>query len=103
MNIKNISQAKQWFQVLQTGKKSQTALMTLSPGQSSGKEAEAHEKSEQVLVVLRGKVCAEIESKKQTMKRGDVVVIPAGTKHKFTNLGKSAAVTFNVYSPPEYG
>ena len=27
---------------------------------------------------------------------------PAGTKHRFQNAGKEPALTFNVYSPPEY-
>jgi mannose-6-phosphate isomerase-like protein (cupin superfamily) len=36
------------------------------------------------------------------MKVGDIVSIPAGVKHKFSNLGNTVAVTFNVYCPPEY-
>ncbi len=36
------------------------------------------------------------------MKAGDVVIIPPGVKHKFINSGEEPAVTFNVYSPPEY-
>ena len=31
-----------------------------------------------------------------------MVVIPAGVKHCLENRGRAAAVTFNVYSPPEY-
>ena len=102
MKIKNIKESEEWFQVLQTGKKSQTAVMTLRSGQSSGEKAEAHKTSEQVLIVLEGEVLAEIGSEKENMKQGDVILIPAGTKHKFSNKAKTAAVTFNVYSPPEY-
>jgi mannose-6-phosphate isomerase-like protein (cupin superfamily) len=102
MNIKNIKEVEDWFQVLQTGKESQTAIMTLEPGQSSGDKAEAHKQSDQVLLVLQGEVYAEVGSQKETMKQGDVIIIPPGTKHKFTNRGKAAAVTFNVYAPPEY-
>jgi mannose-6-phosphate isomerase-like protein (cupin superfamily) len=102
MNIQNIKAVKDWFQVLQTGKESQTAIMTLKPGQSSGDKAEAHKKSDQVLLVLQGEVDAEVESQKETMKQGDVIIIPPGAKHKFTNRGKATAVTFNVYAPPEY-
>jgi hypothetical protein len=36
MNVTNISEAKDWFEVLQTGERSQTAMMTLAPGQSTG-------------------------------------------------------------------
>jgi len=102
MNIKNLREADDWFSVLQTSGKTQTALMTLKPGQSSGEEPEAHEKSEQVLLVLEGEVVAEIEGERKTMKTRDVVIIPPGTCHKFTNESKEPVVTFNTYSPPEY-
>ena len=76
--------------------------MTLKPGQSSGEEPEAHEKSEQVLLVLKGEVQAEVEGKRKKLKEGDSIVIPPGAKHKFTNKGKRSCVTFSTYSPPEY-
>ena len=102
MNVKNVREANDWFEVLQTGKKTQTAMMTLKPGQSSGENAESHEKSEQVLLVLHGEVMAEIEGEQKILKQGDSIVIAPGTKHKFTNQSKNACVTFNTYSPPEY-
>jgi len=55
MNVKNIREASDWFEVLQTTKRTQTAMMTLKPGKSSGSEAEGHKKSDQVLLVLKGK------------------------------------------------
>ena len=102
MNIKNIEKARDWFSVLQTSRKTQTAVMTLGPGQSSGEKSEAHEKSEQVLIVLKGEVSAEVEGRTKTLKKHDVILIPAGTKHKFTNKSRETCVTFNTYSPPEY-
>ena len=36
------------------------------------------------------------------IKKGDVLLIPAGTPHRFTNEAGKPAVTFNVYAPPEY-
>jgi mannose-6-phosphate isomerase-like protein (cupin superfamily) len=102
MEIKNIREAKGFFQVLQTSRRTQTAMMTLQPGKSSGSNPEGHEKSDQVLLVLDGEVEGEIGKETIMMKKGDVVVIPAGTKHKFTNRSSTKAVTFNTYSPPEY-
>ena len=32
----------------------------------------------------------------------DVVIVPAGAQHKFTNPSKARAVTFSVYAPPAY-
>ena len=102
MNVKNIREARDWFSVLQTSIKAQTAVMILDPGQSSGAEAEAHENSEQVLVVLEGEVLAELDGQERTLAVGDVILIPAGTPHKFTNKSQQRCVTFNTYSPPEY-
>ncbi len=102
MNVKNIRDASDWFDVLQTTKRTQIAMMTLKPGKSSGSEPEGHKKSDQVLLVLEGEVEAEIGDDTITMRKGDFVVIPAGTKHKFTNRSSADVVTFNTYSPPEY-
>ena len=102
MDVKNIADAKHWFEVLQTHGRSQTALMTLQPGDATGEKAEAHEKSDQVLLMLEGELAGEIESERPSLEKGDVIVIPAGTKHRFVNRGDAPAVTFNVYSPPAY-
>ena len=102
VQIANIGDAREWFQVLQTHRKTQTAVMALEPGRSSGEKAEAHEGSEQVLLLLEGELEAEIAGNRQRIRKGDVVLIPAGVPHRFTNSGKARAVTFNTYSPPEY-
>jgi mannose-6-phosphate isomerase-like protein (cupin superfamily) len=76
--------------------------MKLGAGQSTGEEAEAHKGSEQVLLLIEGELAAEIGDKRSRMKAGDVVIIPPRVKHRFTNRGGRPAITFNVYSPPEY-
>ncbi|MEY2487420.1 MAG: hypothetical protein QOH39_3068 [Verrucomicrobiota bacterium] len=55
MNVTNIDTATEWFQVLQTTERSQTAMMTLKPGDATGEKSEAHEKSDQVLLMLEGR------------------------------------------------
>jgi mannose-6-phosphate isomerase-like protein (cupin superfamily) len=102
MDVKNIRDAADWFEVLQTSKRTQTAMMTLRPGKSSGSEPEGHKNSDQVLLVLKGEVEGEIANETITLHEGDVIVIPAGTKHKFSNRSSANAITFNTYSPPEY-
>lgn len=102
MNVMNIESAKDWFEVLQTGERSQTAMMTLAPGQSTGQKAEAHEKSDQVLLMLEGELTGEVDDERPILKKGDVIMISAGAKHRFTNQTQKRAVTFNVYSPPAY-
>ncbi len=76
--------------------------MKLGPGQSTGEKPEDHKDSDQVIVVIEGQLSAEIDGKRSLMKEGDFVIIPPRTKHKFTNRSDRPAITFNVYSPPEY-
>ena len=102
MDVSNIRRAKDWFDVLQTSKHCQTAMMTLQPGDETGATAEAHETSDQVLLMLAGELSGEVGDERPNLKKGDVIIIPATTKHRFVNRGARTAVTFNVYSPPAY-
>jgi mannose-6-phosphate isomerase-like protein (cupin superfamily) len=102
MELSNIKEATEWFEVLQTSKRSQTAMMTLAPGQATGEKADAHKKSDQVLLMLSGKLSGKVGRKRVRLAKGDVLLIPAGTRHRFNNPGRKVAVSFNVYSPPEY-
>jgi mannose-6-phosphate isomerase-like protein (cupin superfamily) len=60
MDVTNIERVKDWFEVLQTSERSQTVMMTLASDKSSGKRAEAHEKSDQVLLILDGELTGEV-------------------------------------------
>jgi mannose-6-phosphate isomerase-like protein (cupin superfamily) len=88
--------------VLQASRRTQTAMMTLAPGDETGKKAEAHEKSDQVLLMLSGKLTGTVGPEAVELKKGDVLLIRAGTPHRFKNSGRQRAMTFNVYSRPEY-
>lgn len=77
-------------------------MMRLGPGRSSGPKGNEHPSSEQVLLVLEGEVMAEIGGERATLRKGDVVIVPAGAAHRFVNHGASAALTLNVYAPPAY-
>jgi mannose-6-phosphate isomerase-like protein (cupin superfamily) len=102
MNIADIGQTKEWFEVLQTTERSQTAVMILTAGDPSSEEMSVHRKSDQVLLLLEGELEAEIGGEKGILRQGQVCLIPAGTPHRFENKHKHRAVTFNVYAPPEY-
>jgi len=102
MEIINIGEAREWFEVLQTSERSQTAMITLALGDATGARAEAHEKSDQVLLMLDGELTGEVGDQHPNLKKGDVIIIPAGVKHRFVNRAAKPAVTFNVYSPPAY-
>jgi|SRR6266404_5134480 len=102
MDVTNIEKAKDWFEVLQTAERSQTAMMTLAPGDATSDKAEAHAKSDQVLLILEGELAGEVGDRHPNLKKGDVIIIPAGVKHRFVNRARKPAITFNVYSPPAY-
>jgi mannose-6-phosphate isomerase-like protein (cupin superfamily) len=102
ITIHNIHHVKEWFEVLQTTDRSQTAVMVLDGGRHSSEEMNTHEKSDQVLLVVEGELHAEIGGAHRVMRSGDVCIVPAGTPHRFDNRTGSRAVTFNVYAPPEY-
>ena len=102
MKVAHIHDTKAWFQVLQTTHQSQTAVMRLSAGSKSSEEMNVHAKSDQVLLVVAGEIEGEVGGKKIILRSGDSCIIPAGTKHRFTNPGQEDALTFNVYTPPEY-
>ena len=38
-----------------------------------------------MLLVLEGEVLAEVEGQERTLGEQDIIVIPPGTPHKFTN------------------
>jgi len=102
MQKHNVADVKSSFKVLQTGTQTQTAIMTLNPGQASGEKSNEHPQSDQVLLVLQGELKAEIGEELTTLRKGDVVIVPAGIDHRFSNESKLVASTFNVYGPPAY-
>jgi mannose-6-phosphate isomerase-like protein (cupin superfamily) len=57
--------------------------MRLGPGESTGAHAEAHEDSEQLLLLLQGAPSAKIGDKHFAMNVGDTVIIPAGVKQVY--------------------
>ena len=102
MNVSNIYRTAEWFEVLQTTAQSQTAVMRLEPSESTGEKAESHKHSQQLLLLVKGSLLAELDGENRNLQAGDVVIIPPGVKHKFTNSGAETALTFNLYCPPEY-
>jgi len=102
MQKHNVNSRRDFFAVLDSAKQSQTAVMTLQPGQESGEKGNEHAQSDQVLYVISGELKAEIGSESATLHTGDVVIVPAGAPHRFRNSGKSPAQTLNVYAPPAY-
>ncbi len=103
MFVTNLSSAaSNWFEVLQTTPRSQTAVMNLAPGEASGASLEAHPISDQVLLVLEGEVMAHVAEETARLRRGDLILVPAGVDHRFHNTSDQEARAFTVYAPPAY-
>ena len=86
--------------VLQTGQHTQVVAMTLQPGEDIG--AEVHPDNDQVLVFTEGSVRAEVAGETRAVGAGDLVVVPAGIEHNFTNTGSGPVRLLTVYGPPDH-
>ena len=86
--------------VLHTTGHVQLVVMTLQPGEDIG--AEVHEHNDQVLSFIDGSVRADVAGETRQVGPGDVVVVPAGTEHNFTNVGTEPARLYTLYSPPDH-
>ena len=86
--------------VLWTGKHTQLVIMTIPPGGEIGEEV--HEETDQVLTFVSGTGEAVVSGQKRAVAQGDLVVVPAGRKHNFTNTGPNPLVLYTVYGPPEH-
>jgi mannose-6-phosphate isomerase-like protein (cupin superfamily) len=102
MSVANVRESKSWFSIMQTAQLSQTAVMSIGPGEESGPKENEHPQSEQVLYVIEGEVYAEIGERSFTMRAGDSTIVRRGVPHRFSNRTQEPALTFNVYAPPAY-
>jgi mannose-6-phosphate isomerase-like protein (cupin superfamily) len=83
-----------------TGKHTQVVVMTLQPGEDIG--AEVHHDNDQVLIFTEGTARAEVGGEQQDVGTGDLVVVPAGTRHNFTNTGSGVLRLLTIYGPPDH-
>jgi mannose-6-phosphate isomerase-like protein (cupin superfamily) len=85
--------------VLWTGKHTQLVIMTIPPDGEIGEEV--HE-VDQILTFVSGVGEAKVGGKTRKVAQGDLVIVPAGVKHNFTNEGPNPLVLYTVYGPPEH-
>jgi mannose-6-phosphate isomerase-like protein (cupin superfamily) len=86
--------------VLWTGQHTQLVVMTIPPGGEIG--LETHEHNDQILHFLSGTGEAFVGGETRPIGPGDLVVVPAGTEHNFTNKGANPLVLTTVYGPPDH-
>jgi mannose-6-phosphate isomerase-like protein (cupin superfamily) len=86
--------------VLWTGEHCQLVIMTIPADGEIGEEV--HEDTDQVLSFVSGVGEARVAGQKRKVQAGDLVAVPAGTKHNFVNTGPNPLVLYTVYGPPEH-
>jgi mannose-6-phosphate isomerase-like protein (cupin superfamily) len=86
--------------VLWTGEHTQLVIMTIPPAGEIGEEV--HEDIDQILTFVSGVGTAVVGGEEREVAQGDLVVVPAGTRHNFLNTGDNPLVLYTVYGPPEH-
>jgi len=93
-------QSADFRRVLWTGEHSQLVIMTIPAGGEIGDEV--HEGIDQILTFVSGTGEAKVGGQTRKVSQGDLVVVPSGQKHNFTNAGPNPLVLYTVYAPPEH-
>lgn len=86
--------------VLWTGTRTQLVTMTIPQGGEIGDEV--HEGTDQLLHFVSGTGEARVGGEVRPVRAGDLVAVPAGTRHNFVNTGAGPLVLYTVYGPPEH-
>ena len=90
------------FAVLAGTARSQGAVMTLGPGESTGGPDNRHAGSDQWLFVVSGRGHAVVAGERMALESGVLLLVEAGETHEVAAGEDEPLVTWNVYAPPEY-
>ncbi len=101
-NIENMTENNKYFrQVIFTAPHSQLVLMSLKPLEEIGEET--HNNVDQFFRFEKGMGKVVLNGEEVSVKDGDAVVVPAGTKHNVINSSDSEELKlYTIYSPPNH-
>jgi len=101
-NIEKKTRENSYFrQVLYTGQHVQLVLMCLKPNEEIGMEV--HEITDQFLRIEKGEGKVIMNGEEQNIKDGDVIIVPAGTKHNIINTSSTDVLQlYTIYAPPHH-
>lgn len=91
---------KDFRRELATNAHSQLVLMCLEPDEDIGEEV--HEDVDQVFVVVRGKGEAVLDGVRKPLRKGALLIVPAGTRHNLVNVGDQRLRLYTLYAPPQH-
>ncbi len=63
-------------------------------------ERHRHERMEHVFIIIEGHVMVVCDDERYNLEPGDVIYIPPGVEHYFSNTGRSPVYILAAYSPP---
>lgn len=92
--------SRDFRRTLHTAGRLQLVVMSVPAGEEIG--SEVHEDIDQVLTFVSGTGRAEVGEDVTPVGPGQLVVVPAGTRHNFVNTGAEALVLWTIYGPPEH-
>lgn len=99
-DLKEITKDSDDFRrVLFTGAHSQLVIMSLSPDEEIGEEVH---QVDQILFAVVGEGEAFLDGRRKSFEKGDVVAVPAGTRHNIRNTRKKPLKLYTVYAPPQH-
>lgn len=84
--------------VLETGGHTQVVLMSIPPGEETGREV--HQDNDQVLYLVEGRGRSVMSGRETDFEAGDIVLVPAGIEHNFIADSGSPLNIITTYSPP---
>lgn len=89
------------WRVVTTTKRSQAAIMVISPGDKEGGPDNRHD-SDQWLFVVDGRGSATVEGEEVELEPGVLLLVEKGEEHEVRADAGVELRTLNVYAPPEY-
>ncbi len=87
-------------EVVSTGPHAQVVVMTLPPAGEIGEEV--HSDVDQILVFVEGEGIAVLDGERHPVTPGDLVLVPAGTRHNFVNESSADLKLYTVYTSPKH-
>ncbi len=99
-DLKELSKDNDDFRrVVFTGEHAQLVLMALRLAEDIGDEVHT---VDQILYAVSGQGESILEGRVEPFEKGDVVAVPAGTRHNIRNTGDDRLRLFTVYAPPQH-
>ncbi len=86
--------------ILYTGNFGQLVMMSITPHGQTGERRTLH--ADIFLSILKGQGRLILDSQPRTVRKGGMVVVPAGTSYNLKNSGHNDLKLFTIYTPPEY-